>query len=102
MVKGWTGAGASFGATDTFVVCFGPGEVRGAEDEEPSVIPGGVVVDVFGDEGFCAEEFGVGLEEVVWEAGAEPAAVGPDVDILGVEGEDGGEEVGFFGWYGRE
>ena len=51
------------------------------------MVPGGVVADVLAEEGLDGGELGGGVEE--GEVSDEPLPVGPDVVVLGVEGEDG-------------
>ena len=63
------------------------------EEDEPAVVPGAVVADVGGDEGFDVRELGVPEGEVP----DEPLAVGPDVVVFAVFGEHAGEE-GEFGF----
>jgi len=56
--------------------------LRGAETEEPAVVPRRVVADVLVEEGGGGGEFGGGVEE--GEVGDEPLAVGPDVVVFAV------------------
>lgn len=61
------------------------------------MVPGRVVAYIVREHRVHGLQFRVSVEEWVGELSAEPLAVAPDVVILGVKGENVGEEGGLGG-----